>query len=140
MKLPKRAAPSYAINLAGDSCRAAPATTVFAMHCSLAFAVQFSSSVNFFGDNLASCRNSSIPCQHESPQQRLSQESSLRLALLRRCSCCQITLTSCIYLTSWPLIQLPPLDNSLCQLFPQILFCRRKKNKGSQLTDIGWKM
>ena len=32
----------------------------------------------------------------ESPQQRLSQENSLRLALWRRCSFCQITLTSCL--------------------------------------------
>ena len=41
----------------------------------------------FFGDDLASCRNSSISCGIcESPQQRLSQENSLRLALRRRCS------------------------------------------------------
>ena len=31
----------------------------------------------------------------ESPQQRLSHVNSLRLALRRRCSLCQITLTSC---------------------------------------------
>ena len=51
---------------------------------------------NFFGDDLASCRNSSLSsgiC--ESPQQRLSQENSLRLAFRRRCGFCQITLTSC---------------------------------------------
>ena len=48
-----------------------------------------------FGDDMASCRNSLIPCGiGELPQQRLSQENSLRLGLRRRCGFCQITLTS----------------------------------------------
>ena len=58
------------------------------------------SGAEFFGEDLASCRNSSTSCGIgyicESPQQRLSQENSLRLAVRRRCSFCQITLTSCL--------------------------------------------
>ena len=64
-------------------------------------AVRFSSSAiffigEFFGDDLASYRNSSICCGIcESPQQRLYKEN-LRLASRRRCGFCQITLTFCL--------------------------------------------
>ena len=63
----------------------------------------------FFGDDLAFYRHSSISCGVcESPQQRLSQENSLRLALRWRCKLCQITLTSVLefnwqrYMTNCP--------------------------------------
>ena len=53
------------------------------------------SGAEFFGEDLAFHRHSSISCGIcESQQQGISQENSLLLALRRRCSFCQITLAS----------------------------------------------
>ena len=64
--------------------------------CFLVSSPDLDCGAEFFGDDLAFCRNSWISCGVcESPKQTLSQENSLRLALRRRCIFCQITLTYC---------------------------------------------
>jgi len=63
--------------------------------CRLYFATILSAAQNFLATiwPLVEILRSHGIC--ESPQQRLSRENSLRLALRRRCAFCQITLTCC---------------------------------------------